>query len=259
MATLHGDFVWYELMTPDPDGAAAFYGAVLGWSCTASDGSGAEGYREWRTPYGQVGGLLPLTGAMQEGGARPCWIGYVHVDDIDAQCPRLVEGGATILMGPQDIPGVGRFVMILDPQGTPLYVMTDSSGQASNAFAKESPLPGHCSWNELATADPAGAWAFYGSQFGWQRDGALDLGEAGQYEFIRSDMVIGAIMPKMPEMPASMWTFYFRVPDIDAAAQGAVDNGGRILVPPMEIPGGEFSGTIADPQGAVFGLVGARR
>jgi uncharacterized protein len=257
MANMHGDFVWYELITPDPDGAARFYGAVVGWTQKPSSTPGMD-YREWAMGEAPVGGTLALTDDMRSAGAQPGWLGYVHVNDIDGQIERLKTAGATIMTGPQDIPGVGRFAMITDPQGVPLYVMTDTSGVTSTAFAKDMPKAGHCAWNELSTTDPAGAWAFYGSQFGWKKDGELDMGPMGKYEFVKSDAMIGAIMPKMPEMPVPAWTFYFRVPDIDAAAGQIKANGGTLLMEPMEIPGGEFSLSALDPHGAAFGLVGAR-
>lgn len=262
MANQHGDFVWYELMVPDADAAADFYGAVMGWSCKLSDNSGAEGYREWWMGDAPIGGLLPLSAEMKAGGAHPAWLGYVHVDDVDAQVGKLKAADANIIIGPQDIPGVGRFVMILDPQGVPLYVMTDTSGETSKAFAATEPMVGHCAWNELATSDPDGAKAFYREQFSWVKDGDMDMGPMGKYEFLKvgddRGHVIGAVMQKMAEMPVPMWTYYFRVPDIDKAAETVRAKGGTILVEPMEIPGGEFSLNVMDPQGAAFGLVGPR-
>jgi uncharacterized protein len=262
MTNTHGDFVWYELMVPDADAAASFYGAILGWNCKLSENSGAEGYREWWMGDAPIGGLLPLREEMKAGGAHPGWLGYVHVDDVDAQVEKLKAGGANIMMGPQDIPGVGRFAMILDPQGVPLYVMTDMSGESSTAFAKYAPQVGHCAWNELSTTDPEAAKAFYDSQFGWIKGDEMDMGPLGKYEFLMSTgdkpYGVGAVMPKMAEMPVSMWTYYFRVPDIDAAAAAVKAGGGTVLVEPMEIPGGEYSLNVMDPQGAVFGLVGPR-
>ena len=262
MTNKHGDFVWYELMVPDADAAADFYGAVVGWSCKLSENSGAEGYREWWMGDAPIGGLLPLSDEMKEGGAHPAWLGYIHVDDVDAQAEKLKAAGANVMMGPMDIPNVGRFVMILDPQGVPLYVMTDTSGETSNAFAATDPMVGHCAWNELSTGDPEGAKTFYGSQFGWVKDGDMDMGPLGKYEFWKPgdgrDFMLGAVMPKMAEMPVSMWTYYFRVPDIDKAVETINAKGGTVLVEPTEIPGGEFSINAMDPQGAAFGLVGPR-
>src|SRR4051795_12226953 len=78
-----GDFIWYELMTADPEGAKAFYDAVVGWQI----GEGVaefNGYRMiGRSDGGFAGGVLPLTDEMQREGARPMWLGYIHVRNVD--------------------------------------------------------------------------------------------------------------------------------------------------------------------------------
>src|SRR5690625_7364873 len=68
----------------------------------------------------------------------------------------------------------------------------------------------------------------------------MALGPIGNYEFIRHNGVIGAIMPKFEEMPRPMWTYYFRCADIDQAHQAITDNGGKVLNGPDEIPGGDY-------------------
>ena len=56
-------------------------------------------------------------------GAAPHWLPYVHVDDVDATVARAKRVGATICVGPEDIPGVGRFGVLQDPVGASLAVM----------------------------------------------------------------------------------------------------------------------------------------
>ena len=87
------------------------------------------------------------------------------------------------------------------------------------------------------------------------------MGTMGKYEFLRvagGRFLLGAVMPKMPQMPVSAWTYYFRVPDIDAAVDALKAAGGTLHMEPMEIPGGDYSLSASDPQGAAFGLVGPR-
>ena len=267
MANKHGDFIWYELMTDDADAAADFYGKVVGWSSADSGQEGMD-YRILSMPTGQVGGLMPLTSEMKEGGARPCWMGYVGVDDVDACADRIKTAGGSIHMPPQDIPGVGRFAFVNDPQGVMFYIMTptppaDQPDAESKSFAAKEPLAGHCAWNELSTTDPEAAKTFYGKEFGWKvQEDEMDMGPLGKYEFWwdrEKRFMQGAVMPKMPEMPVPFWTYYFRVPDIDVAVEAIKTNGGSIMVEPMEIPGGDYSLNAMDPQGAAFALVGARK
>lgn len=257
MTNPHGDFVWYELMTPDADGAAAFYAALLGWQIAPSEHPDMD-YRVVSAGSEQIGGVLALSEAMIQGGARPGWLGYIAVDDIDAAIAAISDAGGALHMGPQEIAGTGRFAMVADPQGVAFYIMQDTSGQTSHAFASDAPRVGHCAWNELSTTDQAGAMAFYTGQFGWVKDGDMDMGAMGTYEFIRHGNVIGAMMTKPPETPGASWCYYFRVPQIDAAAAKVTAQGGQILFGPSEVPGGDFIITGLDPQGALFSLVGQK-
>ena len=260
-----GGFIWYELMTTDPDGAAAFYGPLTGWTIAAHSDPQAGGmdYRMIvRSDGGNAGGVLGLTQAMRGGGARPCWLGYIHVPDVDGAVAAITADGGKVMMPATDL-RVGRIAMVTDPQGAPFYLMapTPPAGQenaVSDVFSVDQPQ--HVRWNELSTTDDNAAVAFYGKHFGWSQEGDMDMGEMGKYRFIQHDGVgIGAIMPKMPEMPVSLWSYYIGVDDIDRAVAAIEAGGGKLLFGPMEIPGGEFALNGLDPQGAAFGLVGPRK
>ncbi|QYU68828.1 VOC family protein [Leptolyngbya sp. 15MV] len=253
-----GDFVWYELMTTDADAAQAFYGALLGWEFADSGTDGMD-YRLGRKAGTEVVGLMALTGEMQAGGARPAWLGYVAVDDIQASLAALEAAGGSRWMDAQHMPGVGHMAMVADPQGATFYLMQPEGEGPATSFAKYQPKEGHCAWNEYAAGDVAGAHAFYTGLFGWEKAESMDMGELGQYTMYRhGDYMVGAIYPLMPADPAAHWLFYFRVADIDAAAAQVGTLGGKLVIEPQEIPGGEYSLAAADPQGAMFGLVGPR-
>lgn len=256
-------FIWYELMTPDPDAAKAFYDKVVGWNIEARS-SFPNGYRMIGRSDGKfAGGLLPLTQEMEQHGARPTWLGYVYVDDVDATVAAIEKDGGQTFMPPFDIPGIGRVAMVADPSGAPFYVMKPipPEGQPdaqSDVFSVDQPE--HVRWNELSTTDPEGAVDFYRRHFGWGQEGDMDMGEMGKYRFIQNgSTTIGAIMRKPPQLPVSLWTYYVGVDDIDRASAAVTAGGGKVLHGPMEIPGGEFAMNAMDPQGAPFGLVGPRK
>jgi uncharacterized protein len=273
MANKHGDFIWYELLTKDADAAGEFYGKVIGWTSTPSGQPGMD-YRFFSSGDGSdmkdgVGGYMAITQEMEAGGAQPCWLGYIAVDDVDASVAAITASGGTLHMPAMDLEGVGRMAMVADPQGAPIYVMKGVSDEISHSFAAVEPKNGHVAWNELWSSDPDAAKHFYASQFGWSQDGHIDLpvmsedaaATPGRYEMLwASDkrFMLGAVMPKMPDMPVSTWNFYFRVPDIDTAVALISTNGGTVFSDPIEIPGGDFSVNATDPQGAAFGLVGLR-
>jgi uncharacterized protein len=266
MTNKHGDFIWYELMTSDADGAREFYSAVVGWDIEGKSDAPMD-YRMISASDGPVAGLMPLTAEMQSGGARSCWMGYVLVDDVDASAEAVKAAGGSIHMEPWDIPGIGRMAYVADPQGVLFYTMkptppADRPDAQSTSFAAMKPMVGHCAWNELSTTDPEAAKAFYGNLFGWVKDGDMDMGPMGKYEFLKDAerrFALGAVMPKMPQMPVPFWTFYFRVPDIDAAMATLTEKGGSIIQAPIQNPSGDFSMVGIDPQGASFALVGARK
>lgn len=265
MANRHGDFIWYELMTGDADGAREFYTAVVGWNIEGKSDALMD-YRMISASDGPVAGLMPITAEMQSAGARPCWLGYILVDDVDDSAAAITAAGGSIRMPPWDIAGIGRMAFVADPQGVAFYIMkptpaADQADAESKSFAAVAPMVGHCAWNELSSTDPHAAKDFYGKLFGWVKDGEMDMGPLGKYEFLKDAdgrFGLGAVMPKMAEMPIPMWMYYFRVPDIDAAVATITDKGGCILQAPIEIPGGDFSMVGMDPQGAPFALVGAR-
>ena len=263
MSNPTGSFVWYELMSPDPDGSARFYGAVVGWRgvSDAEPGAAMDHRMIERTEGGNAGGVMRLTDEMARGGTRPCWLGYLSVGNVDAAVAAIEGDGGQALVPAFDLE-VGRIAMVADPQGAPFYVMTPRppegrEGMSSDVFSTDRPQ--HVRWNELRTSDPEAAIAFYGKHFGIERSGEMDMGEMGAYRFIsKAGTTIGAVMQRPKEVPVSAWGFSIGVDDIDRAADAVKAGGGRTLRGPHEIPGGEFTLDGTDPQGAPFGLVGPR-
>ena len=264
MGNREGGFIWYELMSPDPAAAKRFYDAVVGWDIASNPVAPGIDYRMiGRSDGGNAGGILTLTPDMQSHGARPVWLGYLHAEDVDAKVEAIRSDGGQVMMPPWDQPGVGRLAMVTDPQGAPFYLMDPLPPEGdpdakSDVFSVDQPQ--HVRWNELWSEDPAKSIEFYSRHFGWVQEGDMDMGEMGKYQFVQHDgVMIGAVMPRMPDVPASMWNFYIGVDDIDRAAEAIKANGGQIFQDPMEIPGGEYALNGTDPQGAMFGLVGPRK
>lgn len=257
MADPHGSFIWYELLTTDLEAAAAFYGTVLGWNVQPSGQPGID-YRFFRAGTTGIAGFMKLPEKATSSGVPSTWLGYIGVDDVDSAVASIVAKGGVVHMPAQNIPGIGRFAMLSDPQGVSFYVMRGESDQPSTSFAPN--LPGHAGWHELHAKNAQAAFSFYAEQFQWTQVDALDMGPMGTYRvFARSTGdAIGGMMDS-PNFPRPSWLYYFNVDDIDAAHERLTGHGGKVLHGPAQVPGGGFIIQALDPQGALFAISGPRK
>jgi predicted enzyme related to lactoylglutathione lyase len=250
-STLLGRPLWYELMTTDMKAAEAFYRNVVGWTTSPFEGS--------RHPYTMFNrsGDIPIGGVMTkppEVKAPPFWAMYVGVPKIEDAAAHVTRLGGRSHTDVIEIPTVGRIQMMMDPQGAAFYIYEPSR---TERLPETAPEVGEASWHELMTTDAPAAMKFYEQVFGWQPSEAMDMGPMGTYQmFNRPHGMIGGMMNKPPEMAnvPPNWQIYFRVPDVDAAAERIKANGGKILNGPMDVPGGDRVVNAMDPQGAAFGL-----
>lgn len=121
----HGAFSWCELMTTDVDAAKKFYGQLFGWQMQDVPVEG-ESYTLLSAGGKAQGGIMAMP--PQAKGMPPCWGVYVTVDDVDATARLAAELGAKTIVPPTDIPGVGRFHVLQDPQGAVISVITYKVG-----------------------------------------------------------------------------------------------------------------------------------
>lgn len=118
--TKQGFFSWCELITTDVASAKAFYTSLFGWTLTENP-MGMD-YTLVKADGKGIGGIMATPPEAR--GMQPAWGAYVTVDDVDAIAGKSVELGGTILLPPRDIPEVGRFAVIQDPQGAVISVIT---------------------------------------------------------------------------------------------------------------------------------------
>ena len=244
-----GRFVWYELMTTDPKAAIAFYTEVIGWKTQPFEGTD---YMMWASGQGPLGGVMPLPEQAKAMGAPPHWMAHVEVANVDKTVARVRELGGNVYVEPTDIPKVGRFSVIADPQGASISVFTPGGSMAGRDTEK----PGEFCWHELLTTDQKGAFAFYKDIFGWDHLADHDMGPMGTYLLYgREGKQLGGMMNKPPQMtmpPAFM--YYIQVTDLKSALERAQRLGAKVLNGPMEVPGGAHIVQLLDPQGAAISL-----
>ena len=112
------NFVWYELMTTDMEAAETFYHAVVGWSPQNFNQPDMR-YTVMSAGDKMVAGLMTLPPEVCAAGGRPGWVGYIGVDDVDAATAGVKKAGGAVHRPAEDIPNIGRFSVVADPQCGP--------------------------------------------------------------------------------------------------------------------------------------------
>jgi predicted enzyme related to lactoylglutathione lyase len=186
-----------------------------------------------------------------EAAGAPHWLMYVGTPNVDATCAQAQALGAKVHKAATDIPNVGRFAVLADPQGATFAVFTPGAGPPPGT----APAQGGFSWHELATTDVAGALRFYGELFGWSKGPGHDMGGMGVYQLFEhaGSQVGGMCKVQGPSTPPS-WLSYVHVADANRAVAAAKAAGGRLLHGPLEVPGGSWIALFMDPQGGAFAV-----
>jgi hypothetical protein len=238
-----GTFCWADLATSDPDGAKAFYEALLGWQSEDMPSGSTGSYTMLKLDGDEVAGLYPMSG-----GAHPAWLAYVAVEDAEEAAARLEELGGSVMTAPFEV-GVGRAAVVRDPQGAVFALW--QAGQKPGAVQVNA--PGALTLNQLNTSDPEAAQAFYTELFGWLIQ-PVEGGDMPYWGIDNDGKLNAGMMPLSPGTPAPPhWLTYFGSPDVEADAARLVELGGQVLLAPMSVPGGKII-VAQDPQGAVFAL-----
>jgi predicted enzyme related to lactoylglutathione lyase len=251
----NGEFCWVELISPDVQAAARFYGDLLGWERERYEPD-PEGYWYLRHAGKLVAGL---EGIRMEGQV-PDWLGYVKVDDVRTTAGKVGEAGGTVLDGPLEVPGgPGSLAVCQDPDGA-VFALWQPGELRGAELVNE---PGAWTWNNLLTRDVDGARDFYGQVFGWttaQPEGAPDFIWNWQVDGQRWPEGLGGLMRMGSDMPPDTpphWQVYFMVESADQAVEKTKAAGGSLTYGPVDIPIARMA-VVFDPQGANVSLLESR-
>src|SRR5207247_1974420 len=155
---------------------------------------------------------------------------------------------------PQDIPKVGRFSVIADPQGAVIALLKGSGPEMPRPAEATN---GHFSWHELMAGERETAFRFYSQLFGWQKTDAVPSPMGTYQMYGKGGRTFGGMATKPKDYPAPPhWLYYVKVDDLDAALARVKKGGGQVMHGPMEVPGGDRVAQCMDPQRAAFALHG---
>ncbi len=241
LKTAIGRFVWHENHSTDTESAQRFYTELLGWE--------TEVWKPGEMDYPMIkaGGQTHGGFWTAEGGTPPHWLGHVVVEDVDETARRAEAAGGRIIAGPMEMPEIGSFALIADPQGAVV---------SAYAPAGDEPVSeGTFVWDELHTSDVEAAKSFYSEVLGWTATDEEMAGMGTYTLFKTGDTSVAGCMRLQDGVEAPPhWLAYISTQDVDATVARARELGANVLMDGMDIPDVGRVAVAQDPVGAVFGL-----
>ncbi len=246
-------FVWHDLNTNDLEGSKTFYGELFNWTFEG------EGYLHIKAGDEMIGGVRQ----MNENERQPTsWLGYIGVEDVAAAVESITTAGGRVFVPTTKLDNAGTFAVTADPTGA-VFAPWKSARDGDAVEKQEAPKRFTFCWDELVTADPQAAVAFYEKVFGWQGR-VIDMGGAMNYTLLDRPGVTnpkgeqqsaGGVMQSPPGVPHSFWIAYVGVDKCDKVVARAKELGAEITVGPQDIPNiGRFA-YFTDPQGGTLAVL----
>jgi predicted enzyme related to lactoylglutathione lyase len=246
-----GTFCWVDLVADDPDAIKEFYSKLFGWGCfNASEGTDMPPYYMFTINDKPVSAMYKK--GPQQQGMPPHWMPYICTKDINSVLDKTKDAGGNAITDKIVVGDEGAMAMIQDNEGA--FVALWEPGEHCGSLYKN--VPGALSWVEHGSKRMSVPTPFYEKVFGWtsKKDYYPDMA----YTLFMKD---GEMVAGMYEMPDELkdvpphWMPYFLIENIDETIKTAQQSGGGIKMPKAFVKGvGHFS-VIADPQGAVFGVI----
>jgi uncharacterized protein len=231
---------WADTWQGDAEAAVSFYTQLFGWEAARGE------YTMFQLRGRDVAGL-------GERVVDPvAWTTYVWVDDADATANAATDAGGSAVVEPFDSLDGGRIAIIADPAGAALGVWQLGEHRGAELVNE----PGAWAMSLLASPDPEGAKAFYGSVFGWETEafGPATLFRLPGYVGGEPQQPVPRdVVAAMVGGDAARWTPDFWVHDADETVRRAQELGGGVVAPPADTGVGRTA-VLADPTGAVFSI-----
>jgi predicted enzyme related to lactoylglutathione lyase len=245
---LPGKFVWADLVTDNVPAAQAFYSQLLGWT-----------FRDLGNYVIAANDERPLCGMVQrprpanQPKARPRWIGYVSVGNVERAQHAVTKAGGRVLAAPQKFPERGEQAVFADPEGAIFGVVKSSSGDPQDFL----PDPGDWIWIQLLSRDGKKASAFYSGLAGYQVVENAETNRLSDYVLVSDGYARATVrtIQRAGEQVQPSWLPFVRVKNLGESVAQTRQLGGKVLIEPRpELFDGKMA-LIADPTGAALGLL----
>lgn len=247
-----GTFCWVELATTDQNAAKTFYGELFGWGANDLPMGPDSSYTMFQLHGKDIGAVYQQMPDQVSQGIPPNWLSYIAVENADEMARAIKAAGGQLMMEPFDVFDAGRMAVAQDPTGA-VFAIWQAGKNCGVGIKNENNV---MCWQELTTRDVEAAKTFYSTVFGWNAV-TKDGGPMPYTEIDLNGQQFGGMLKmaaEWGEMP-SHWMVYFAVADCDATTQKAESLGGKVCVPPTDIPNTGRFAVLQDPQNAFFSII----
>ncbi len=241
-----GAFIWHDLITSNPVSAAKFYPAVFGWTMTQSTDN------SYSIQLNNVDiGNMYLWPTKEPQKVQAEWISAIASKNSESTEKQIQKMGGTVLIPAKQIKGKGIQGVYRDAQGAVFAVL-----QPENDISTDAPVnDGDFFWQDLFTNDTSVASEYYQKLFKYEAD-KVEVSENITRVMLSTGGYARAGVAKMSELVKKpVWLPYILVEDVAGTVKKAVANGGKAIVEPQAALLDGNIAVIADPQGAVIGLI----
>jgi|AMZC01.1.fsa_nt_AMZC01001008.1_7 predicted enzyme related to lactoylglutathione lyase len=246
-----GVICWVDLGSTDLKRTKEFYCKLFNWSAHDFNVPGAGTYTTFKYEGKNVAAAYEIVSQQAQGKAFPFWMSYVAVDNVEASVKKAEALGGVIVLSPTDVDNRGKMAVVKDPTGA-VFALWEAKSFAGIELCH---VPCSLAWNELYTTDTSKANDFYTKLFNWEVDTVpMPVGVYTNFK-IKGNYVCGMLQINeyMGPIPSN-WAVYFQVKNCDETAKSVVELGGKILIPPTDLPNGGRIATVQDPAGVIFSI-----
>lgn len=248
---------WVSLIARDMAVTQDFYGPLLGWQFQ----SGPQRIGPYRRAT-LAGARVAGVGVLTDHERLPVgWTTYFAADSADEVAQRVAERGGTVAVGPLNSDGAGRLLIATDPEGAVFGVWQGRE----HVGAAQTTQPGTFGWNELLSRDAPALARFYANVFrpataDASTSSGTDTASGRQEAAARIRLEVDGrpvatvrdADDLLPPGAQTRWMTVFRVSDVSATMRHAEQLGGAVVLAPTADGPDITTGTLVDPQGAVF-------
>jgi predicted enzyme related to lactoylglutathione lyase len=243
----YGKIIWHDLFTRDVTTARDFYSQLFGWRYQPYT-SGAKTYTLLSHNGKSIAGIVELESGSQN---ENQWVSYISVVDVKRAFRHVTANGGKVLLSPRLFHQQGELAIFTDPEGAAFGVLNSMSGDPEDVLAK----PGEWIWADLLSKNPRQITQFYQGVADYIVVDDTRSPETNDYFLHANGFARAGVNPLPADDILPNWLPYIRVENVMDSLMQVTRLGGRTIIEPDPGLFDNKLAVIADPAGAVFGIV----